>query len=328
MSHKIWIALTSVGLLFLPLPALSAVRSRQFDRSAEVAAPNGLVSTAKPRAKGASAAIEISPLPTVTELKVTELSTQEAMVQPEVAPMPSVVATDAENAGVGTAAEIAPIPVVAFVEQPEQKMRQTAIKLGAALQARFDSPRDGRAERAHPQASLDTIQPTKLPEFFPRPSHILGEAANKADQEVGRSTQSTKSAATALGPLDSAPVETIPVPTTPEVKPTENILQTQTGQASWYGYEAGNMTATGERYNAQAMTAAHRTLPFGTRVRVINTRTGKSAIVRINDRGPFIRGRIIDLSAAAADAVGIKSSGVGNVRLEVLSYGSGKRRTR
>jgi rare lipoprotein A (peptidoglycan hydrolase) len=323
MSHKIWIALTSVGLLFLPLPALSAVGSRQFDRSAEVAAPNGLVSTAKPRAKGASAAIEISPLPTVTELKVTELSTQEAMVQPEVAPMPSVVAKDAETAGVGTAAEIAPIPVVAFVEQPEQKMRQTAIKLGAALQARFE-----RAERAHPQASLETIQPTQLPEFFPRPSRILGEAANKADQEVGRSTQSTKSATTTLGPLDSAPVETSPVPTTPEVKPTENILQTQTGQASWYGYEAGNMTATGERYNAQAMTAAHRTLPFGSRVRVINTRTGKSAIVRINDRGPFIRGRIIDLSAAAADAVGIKSSGVGNVRLEVLSYGSGKRRTR
>jgi rare lipoprotein A (peptidoglycan hydrolase) len=325
MSNKIWIALTSVGLLFLPLPALSAGRSRQYDRSSEVAAPTGLVSRAKPIAKGASAAIEISPLPTVTQLKVTELSIQEAMVQPEVAPMPSVGATDGGTAGVETAPEIAPLPVVAFVEQPEQKMRQTAIKLGSALQARFDSPMDGRAERAaqaHPQASLDTIQPTKLPEFFPQPSRILGAAAAK---EVDRST---KSVTTTLGPLDSAPVETTPVPATPEVKPTENILQTQTGQASWYGYEAGNMTATGERYNAQAMTAAHRTLPFGSRVRVINTRTGKSAIVRINDRGPFIRGRIIDLSAAAADAVGIKSSGVGNVRLEVLSYGSGKRKTR
>ncbi len=308
MSNKIWIALTTVGLLFLPLPALSAGVARQYNRSSEVAVPNGLGSTAQP--------IKISPLPTVTDLKVTELTTQEAMVQPEVAPIPTV----------GAAAELAPIPVVAFVEQPEQKMRQAATKLGSSLKAHFDSPRDGRAERAqqtHPQASLDRIQPTKLPDFFPKPSRILGEAT---DKEVGRDP---KSATIALGPLDSAPVETTPVvPTTPEVQPTENILQTQTGQASWYGYEAGNMTATGERYNAQAMTAAHRTLPFGSRVRVTNVRTGKSAIVRINDRGPFIRGRIIDLSAAAADAVGIKSSGVGNVRLEVLSYGSGKRKTR
>ncbi len=76
------------------------------------------------------------------------------------------------------------------------------------------------------------------------------------------------------------------------------------------------------------MTAAHRTLPFGTRGRVTNVRNGKSVIVRINNRGPFIRGRIIDLSAAAAEAVGIKSSGVGNVRVDVLSYGSGKRRSR
>jgi rare lipoprotein A (peptidoglycan hydrolase) len=303
MSNKIWIALTTVGLLFLPLPALSAGVARQTDRPPAVA--NGLVSkTAKPSLLQRGSANEISPLPTVTELKVTELSTQEAMVQPEVAPIPTVVA----------ATEIAPIPVVAFVEQPEQKMRQAATKLGSALKAHFD-----QAPQTHPQASLETIQPTQLPEFFPQPSRILSAAANK---EVDRDTKST----TTLGPLDSAPVETTPVPTTPEVKPTENVLQTQTGQASWYGYEAGNMTATGERYNAQAMTAAHRTLPFGSRVRVTNIRTGKSAIVRINDRGPFIRGRIIDLSAAAADAVGIKSSGVGNVRLEVLSYGSGKRK--
>jgi 3D (Asp-Asp-Asp) domain-containing protein len=302
MSNKIWIALSTVGLVFSPLSVLAGAAELKV-----------LASTAQPITKGPSAAIKISPLPTVRELKVTELTTQEAMVQPEVAPLPTV----------GAAPEIAPMPVVAFVEQPEQKMRQSAAKIGSALKDSLDSPRDGRAERAQriqPQAALDTIQPTKLPEFFPRPSHILGEAANK---EVGQDAKTTT-----LGPLDSAPMETTPAPTTPEIKPAENILQTQAGQASWYGYEAGNMTATGERYDAQAMTAAHRTLPFGSRVRVINVRTGKSAIVRINDRGPFIRGRIIDLSAAAADAVGIKSSGVGNVRLEVLSYGSGKRKTR
>jgi rare lipoprotein A len=143
------------------------------------------------------------------------------------------------------------------------------------------------------------------------------------------------SAPAKLGPLDLPETPTLsPVkPTTPivpsETAPAkETILLTQTGQASWYGYEGGSVTATGERYNPHGMTAAHRTLAFGSKVRVINLRTGKSAIVTINDRGPFIRGRIIDLSQAAAEATGIKSSGVGNVRIEVLSYGSGKRKAR
>jgi rare lipoprotein A len=105
-------------------------------------------------------------------------------------------------------------------------------------------------------------------------------------------------------------------------------LFTQTGEASWYGNEGGPLTATGERYNPQGMTAAHRTIAFGSKVRVTNLRSGRSAIVTINDRGPYAGGRIIDLSAAAAEAVGIKSSGVGKVRIEVLSYGSNKRKGR
>jgi rare lipoprotein A (peptidoglycan hydrolase) len=145
------------------------------------------------------------------------------------------------------------------------------------------------------------------------------------------------SAPAQLGPLDLPETPTVTttkpvipiVPVPSETAPAkETVLLTQTGQASWYGYEGGSVTATGERYNPQAMTAAHRTLAFGSKVRVINTRTGKTAIVTINDRGPFIRGRIIDLSQAAAEATGIKSSGVGNVRIEVLSYGSGKRKAR
>jgi rare lipoprotein A len=120
----------------------------------------------------------------------------------------------------------------------------------------------------------------------------------------------------------------VPSAKIPTETPAEKILFTQTGQASWYGYEGGTVTATGERYNPQSMTAAHKTLAFGSRVRVTNIRTGKSAIVTINDRGPFVRGRIIDLSQAAAEAVGIRSSGVGNVKIEVLSYGSGKRKGR
>jgi rare lipoprotein A len=81
----------------------------------------------------------------------------------------------------------------------------------------------------------------------------------------------------------------------------------QCGKASWYALHS--RTASGERMNPSAMTAAHRSLPFGTKVRVTNNRNGKSVVVRINDRGPFIRGRIIDLSKAAAQRIGMVRSG-------------------
>ena len=88
----------------------------------------------------------------------------------------------------------------------------------------------------------------------------------------------------------------------------------QCGGASWYGPGFhGKKTASGQRFNENAMTAAHRTLPFGTVVKVIDQRTSKSIRVTINDRGPFIRGRIIDLSKAAASRLGTKDAGVGSV---------------
>jgi rare lipoprotein A len=91
------------------------------------------------------------------------------------------------------------------------------------------------------------------------------------------------------------------------------------GVASYYGYDgSGNRTASGQRFNPEGMTAAHRHLPFGTKVRVTNTRNGRSVVVRINDRGPFIRGRVIDLSVAAARILGMMGSGVAPVRIEVL----------
>src|SRR3954463_13629875 len=96
-----------------------------------------------------------------------------------------------------------------------------------------------------------------------------------------------------------------------------NAKPIQSGGASWYGPGFhGRKTANGERFNTHALTAAHRSLPFGSRVRVTNARTGRSMVVRINDRGPFAGGRVIDLSKAAAQAVGI--SGVGRVKLTRL----------
>jgi rare lipoprotein A len=90
--------------------------------------------------------------------------------------------------------------------------------------------------------------------------------------------------------------------------------------ASWYGYPYhGNRTASGEIYNMHSMTAAHRTLPFGTRVRVCNTSNKRCVNVRINDRGPFVHGRDIDLSRAAAEVIGLRSAGVGQVTIQRIN---------
>jgi len=92
------------------------------------------------------------------------------------------------------------------------------------------------------------------------------------------------------------------------------LASAQTGIASVY---SGERTANGEYAHAHALTAAHRTLPFGTKVKVTNLTTGRSVIVRINDRGPYIKGRIIDLTPAGAEAIGL--SGLAHVQLEVVS---------
>lgn len=89
--------------------------------------------------------------------------------------------------------------------------------------------------------------------------------------------------------------------------------------ASFYAAKfQGRRTASGETFNNSAMTAAHRSLPFGTQVKVTNVRNGRSVVVRINDRGPYAKGRIIDLSKAAAKKIGVSRSGVARVKLEVL----------
>jgi rare lipoprotein A len=93
------------------------------------------------------------------------------------------------------------------------------------------------------------------------------------------------------------------------------MARAQSGVASVYAYEGGK-TASGERASAKALTAAHRTLPFGSKVRVTNKRNGKSVVVRINDRGPFIKGRVIDVTPAAAKALGF--SGLTRVSLEQI----------
>ena len=117
-------------------------------------------------------------------------------------------------------------------------------------------------------------------------------------------------------PVDPTPVAVLPGP---KLKLVPDVVRVITGEASWYGPGFyGNYTANGEIYRQGTMTAAHRTLPFGTKVRVTNLRNGRSAVIRINDRGPFVDHRVIDLGHGAASSLGLISSGIAQVKLEVL----------
>jgi rare lipoprotein A len=102
--------------------------------------------------------------------------------------------------------------------------------------------------------------------------------------------------------------------------PLNAALADQVGHASWYALTS--QTASGEQMNPSALTAAHRSLPFGTKVLVENLNNGRSVVVRINDRGPFVGGRIIDLSKAAASQIGMIGSGTAKVRVTPAGGGS------
>jgi rare lipoprotein A len=102
----------------------------------------------------------------------------------------------------------------------------------------------------------------------------------------------------------------------------EAAAASQCGKASWY--KMGHTTASGERMNASALAAAHRTLPFGTQVRVENLANGRSVVVRINDRGPFSGGRVIDVTRGAAEKLGMIRSGVAKVKITVVGGEGGK----
>jgi len=147
----------------------------------------------------------------------------------------------------------------------------------------------------------------------------------KAEDTGARFTPSTQAAfEQSFVPFsDDAPAFAVPDPATDitsvaAAEPEAELLGS--GLASFYSRRlAGRPTASGEAFDPQLLTAAHRTLPFGSQVRVTNARNGKSVIVRINDRGPFSGGRLIDLSNSAAEQIGIVSAGHGTVKLELLA---------
>jgi peptidoglycan lytic transglycosylase len=162
---------------------------------------------------------------------------------------------------------------------------------------------------------------------------IITDAPNRAVSTRGVSPSESQ---TGTPSSDKLPTHTFPreippivkVPSPPETEETPPIAKIpapslptmmETGLASWYGPKFhGKLTASGEVFNQEKFTAAHRTLPWGSRVKVTNLANGKSVDVRINDRGPFGKGRIIDLSRAAARALGMVEQGITSVRVEWL----------
>jgi rare lipoprotein A len=151
----------------------------------------------------------------------------------------------------------------------------------------------------------------------PPPPAIESTATAGPPQE-----STTSNPRVAPGPADSAEEESVPAASVdifPTFAPDAKPLAVETGTASWYGPPYHNRRGSnGQLYNMHALTAAHRTLPLGTVARVTNLTTGHSTLVRITDRGPFIEGRIVDLSLAAATKVDVVGPGLAQVKLEVL----------
>ena len=150
---------------------------------------------------------------------------------------------------------------------------------------------------------LDLVLPSE-PAAAIEPSASALEPADQSDLAI-------------VEPREASPEPLLPPP--PPLPTGPVVISTHSGEASWYGPGFyGNRTASGEVYRKGTMTAAHRTLPFGTRVRVTNLWNGRIAVVRINDRGPFVGHRVIDLGHGAAHELGLVNSGIAQVRLEVL----------
>ena len=139
-----------------------------------------------------------------------------------------------------------------------------------------------------------------------------------ADAEAPTSAVEAEAPPATLLPPIALVSETASAEAPAETTPAEGE-RIGSGRASYYGAElAGNPTASGEAFNPREMTAAHRTLPFGTRVRVTNEHNGESVVVRINDRGPFHGDRVLDVSTAAAEEIGLKRAGTAPVTMERL----------
>ncbi len=164
------------------------------------------------------------------------------------------------------------------------------------------------------RATLKFDQQAVFPDPLQNQTEDVLESANLLRRLLG--------GANPVSEVVNAPKPVFTATATPTFSPALNneIVDVMSGMASWYGPGFdGNQSASGEIFNANDLTAAHPSLPFGTLVRVVNMDNNQSVVVRINDRGPYADGRIIDVSAGAADMIGMVGSGVAPVRIEILS---------
>ncbi len=161
----------------------------------------------------------------------------------------------------------------------------------------------------------------------------MRKSATNALVAAALAALSASAPAQAVSTADTARVDSLaqivadlPEQTAPIFVPAPEVTEAETrfeaygeGVASFYGHElAGNRTASGERFNPSSLTAAHRSLPLGTKLRVTNTANGEAVIVRVNDRGPFVKSRLIDLSLGAAREIGMVRTGTARVTVEIL----------
>lgn len=161
----------------------------------------------------------------------------------------------------------------------------------------------------------------RVPHFLGAAALLMASFASVAPSQAASFSSSTPAADAVIRDVTPAPAWEDrflrQMPSAP--KGLLQLASATVGQASWYGPGFyGNRTASGEVLRPGTYTAAHRSLPFGTRVRVTNLYNGRTAVVRINDRGPFVGSRIIDVAHGAAVDLGLTASGTANVKLEVL----------
>ncbi|MGC9666918.1 septal ring lytic transglycosylase RlpA family protein [Planosporangium sp. 12N6] len=162
------------------------------------------------------------------------------------------------------------------------------------------------------------------------PSDRTQARADRGEQRAEPSVEATPSAVPSAAPTSASPSPSLSPTAKPTPKPTKSatqapkppsgggsVVSSGSCQASFYTDE-GSRTANGETFHTADFTAAHKTLPFNTRVRVTNVTNGKSVVVRINDRGPFVSGRCLDLTPAAFNTISSTSAGVATVSFEVL----------
>lgn len=254
----------------------------------------------------------------------------------------TVTQVQAHNLAGRTAATlyVRSIPVLTFVGQetlPVERANAVAAKINQLVASNVDAnqitaswTRDGQSIKVNGEELVKIDGSTILPDTTNNLAQDTLQATNRLRRLIGGAQplnqptiarqEKTQPQQTAKQPQVTKPQVAKQQATT--IKPQQwanvKVKATASGTASYYSYGNSTRTATGEKFNPQDLTAAHRTLPFGTRVRVTNNWNGRSVIVRINDRGPFIRGRIIDVSLGAARQLGMISTGIASVKVEVL----------